>query len=99
MKVYGYAKALEYAGDGMMFVQVRIPNIHGPEDRSDYNGQPIRNYTYNKDLPWYPANILSSTPVVGDVVELQTTNEDSTEFIVTGITGGGYGGSWTNIGE
>lgn len=97
MIVYGYAKDVRYSGDGTMFVKVRIPDIHGPENRSDYNGHMVRNYVWDKDLPYYPANLLSSIPIVGDVLELQTSNEKSTDFIVSGITGGNSSITLTNV--
>ena len=97
MIVYGYAKDVRHSGDGTMYVKVRIPEIHGPADRSEYNGHIARNYVWDKDLPYYPANLLSSVPVDGDVLEMKTTSEGSTDFIVSGITGGTYSNVLTNI--
>lgn len=87
MIVYGFAKDVKYAGDGTMYVKVRIPAIHGPNDRNEYRGHMDRNYVWDKDLPYYQANILASVPVDGDILELKSPNEGSTDFIVSGITG------------
>ena len=97
MIVYGYAKDVKYSGDGTMYVRVRIPVIHGPDDRSEYKGREVRNYVWDKDLPYYQANILASVPVNGDILELQTPSEGSTDFIVTGITGSTLAQSLTNL--
>lgn len=99
MRVYGFVRDVQYGDNGTMFVKVRIPSIHGPADRGDYQGHQVRNYVYDNNLPYYRANLIGSVPVIDDVVELQSINEQTTDLIVTGITGGQYGASWTNIGE
>lgn len=97
MIVYGYAKDVKYSGDGTMYVRVRIPAIHGPNNRNEYKGHIDRNYVWDRDLPYYQANLLSSIPVDGDILELQTPSEGSTDFIVSGITGGSLAQNITNI--
>lgn len=97
MIIYGYAKDVKYGRDGTMYVRVRIPQIHGPQNRQEYRGQQSRNYTWDKDLPYYPANILSAVPQDGDIVELQTPNGGSTEFTVSGLTGANSSGIETNL--
>lgn len=88
MVVYGYVKDVKYSGDGNMYVKVRIPNIHGPDRKSEYRGHPVRNYVNTENLPYYQANLLSSVPIYGDVVELRSPNENTTTLYVSGITGG-----------
>jgi len=97
MIVYGYAKDVKYDRNGTMYVRVRVPQIHGPEDRTEYSGQQARNYTWDRDLPYYPANMLSAVPQDGDVVELQTSNDKNADFIVSGLTGATFSGIETNI--
>lgn len=52
MITFGYAKEYYYSGDSTLMVKVRIPSIHGPYRRTDSNGQTIRNYVEDKDLPF-----------------------------------------------
>ena len=90
MIVYGYAKATKYSGDGTLLIQTRIPNIHGPYQISDYKGKKIRNYTADKDLPWYPSILLPYTPGDGDVVAVASLDDTSSSWLIIGLTGGSY---------
>ncbi len=98
MIVFGYVKSYEYAGDGSLMIQVRIPSIHGPYTQSGYNGRPVRNYVSDSQLPYYPSILLPHLPSEGEVCALSTTNEKTTQFIVIGLTGGSYYAGATNIG-
>lgn len=97
MITYGYAKAYHYTNDGTLLVQVRIPSIHGAYDQSNYLGQAIRNYTLDKDLPWYPSVLLPHLPNEGEVVALASTNKSNNAFIIIGLTGGDYHTGTTNL--
>lgn len=90
MITYGYAKQYMYKDDGALYIQVRIPSIHGGYTRSDYKGQSIRNYMPDSDLPYYPSLILPSIPADGDVVVLASMDSSNNDFIVIGATGGRY---------
>lgn len=92
MIVFGYAKDYYYTGDDTIAIRVRIPNIHGPYRREDANGQTIRNYVEDKDLPYYQSLMLPRAPNDGDVVALATTSNSNTNtnFIVIGLTGASY---------
>ena len=90
MIVYGYARQTMYSGTGEFLVRVRIPNIHGPIDKRDYQGQKIKNYVEDSDLPWYPALLMPHIPTTNEVVALLSTNSANTEFLVIGLTGGQY---------
>jgi len=90
MIVFGYAKDTKYAGDGTLLIQTRIPNAHGPYRITDYNGKKIRNYTEDKDLPWYPSLLLPYLPGDGDVVALTSLDNTSSSWLVLGLTGGSY---------
>ena len=90
MIVHGYAKNHKYAGDGTLMIQVRIPSIHGPMSKYEYNGKSVRNYTDDIDLPWYQSVLMPHIPTEGEVVVLMSTNSKNTEFFVIGITGGSY---------
>ena len=92
MVVYGYAKGYQYKGDGTLFVRVRIPTIHGPYSQSEYQGKVVRNYTLDKDLPYYQSILLPHLPNEGDVVALMTTNNSENEWLVIGLTGASYSG-------
>lgn len=87
MIVYGFAKNFRYDGDGTLEVQVRIPSIHGP-----YVQSLTKNiYTRDENLPWYPAMLMPSTPIEGDVVVLENLSDGrGSQFIVLGLTGGNY---------
>lgn len=91
MIIYGYVKGYKYTGDGVLQVKVRIPSIHGPYDKSEYGGKPIRNYIDDGDLPYYPSVLLSHLPNEGEVVVMSSLDEGNSQFIVLGLTGGQYG--------
>ena len=97
MIVYGYAKNVRYTGDGTMQIQLRIPNVHGAYQMSDYKGKRARNYVADQDLPWYPALVMPQTPGDGDVVALSSLDTTSSNWLVIGITGGSYNAGATNI--
>lgn len=89
MIVYGFVKQYRYTGDGTMLIQVRIPSIHGPINKSEYKGQKIRSYTEDNDLPWYPSVLLPYLPNEGEVVMLSSINaSQSSGFVIIGLTGG-----------
>lgn len=90
MVVYGYAKDYKYSGDGTLQIRVRIPNVHGPYNRSEYKGQVPRNYTYDADLPYYPSLLLPHLPSEGEVVALTSLDTTSSNWLVIGLTGGSY---------
>ena len=90
MVVYGYVYDTMYTGTGELMVQVRIPNIHGPIDQRDYQGQRVKNYTKDENLPWYPALLMPHMPKYLEVVCLMSVNSANNEFIVIGLTGGQY---------
>lgn len=85
MLTYGIAKENTTRDDGTLWIKVRIPSIHGAESQSDYNGQTIRNYVYDKDLPWFQSILMSDIPNSGDTVVLSSINESNNRFIVLGI--------------
>lgn len=99
MVVNGYVKDYKYAGDGTLLVQVRIPAIHGPMNPREFNGQQVRSYTRDGDLPFYQSVLLPHLPTEGEVVMLMSTNERTTEFVVIGLTGGSYYSSKSNTGD
>lgn len=87
MIVYGFAKQYQYAGDGTLKVQVRIPSVDGPYRQTSAR-EP---YTLDKDLPWFDSLLLPTMPADGDVVALASTNDGkSSDFIVIGLTGGNF---------
>lgn len=90
MIVNGYVKSYKYAGDGTLMIQVRIPTIHGPMDQKEYQGNSVRGYVRDADLPYYPSLLLPHMPAEGEVVVLISKNDKSTEFVVIGLTGGSY---------
>jgi len=92
---YGYVKDTRYENDGTLMIKVRIPNIHGPNSQKEYKGKVVRNYTFDADLPFYPALQMSPLPVTDEVVALLSTNDSNSNFLVIGSTGGHY---ITNIG-
>jgi len=98
MVTFGYAIKHNYTADGTLQIQVRIPSIHGPFRLSDYGGQPVRNYTAEEDLPFYPSLILPHLPRYGDVVALTSLNEGRIDFMVMGLTGGSHSTSATGSG-
>lgn len=97
MIVYGYVKNSKYAGDGTLQLQVRVPNVHGPYSLSDYKGKKVRNYTDDKDLPWYPSLLLPHIPVEGEVVALTSLDTSPSNWMVIGMTGGSYNAGVTNL--
>lgn len=97
MITYGYVKGYKYSNDGTLFIQVRIPSIHGAYKQSDYRGQTIRNYVYDNDLPWYPSILLPHLPTEGEVVALESVNHANNRFLVIGLTGGSYALGATNL--
>lgn len=91
MIVYGYVKEYMYTGDGTLMIKTRIPQIHGPMDQREYNGQQVRGYVRDEDLPWYPSVLLPHLPNEGEVVMLTSTSESSSSsFAILGLTGGSY---------
>lgn len=97
MIVYGYAKGYKYSGDGTLQIQVRIPNVHGAYSLTDYKGKTVRNYTADKDLPWYPSLLLPHLPAEGEVVAISSLDSSSSSWMVIGLTGGSYNAGVTNI--
>ena len=97
MVVYGYAKGYRYTGDGTLQIQVRIPNVHGAYQLSDYKGKRVRNYTADENLPWYPSLLLPHEPNEGEVVALCSLDSSSSSWLVLGLTGGSYNNGATNI--
>lgn len=95
MIIYGYAKGYQYRNDGVLLVRVRIPSMHGPYKQADANGQTIRNYTRDADLPYYPSLLLPHLPIEGEVVALSSMDTKNTNFMVIGITGGSYASGFT----
>lgn len=95
MIVNGYVKEYMYAGDGTLMIKVRIPSIHGPMNQRDYNGQQVRNYVRDEELPYYPSVLLPHLPNDGEVVALASLNEGTTEMMVIGLTGGSYYNTFT----
>lgn len=79
-----------YTGAGTLMIQVRIPNIHGPIDQREYNGQKVRNYTSDENLPWYPSVLLPHLPNTNEIVVLASINSSNSDWIVIGMTGGEY---------
>ena len=85
MLTYGIAKENTTRDDGTLWIKVRIPSIHGADSQSAYGGQTIRNYVYDKDLPWFQSILMSDIPNSGDTVVLSSINESNNRFIVLGI--------------
>lgn len=90
MIVFGYAKDYYYSGDGTLYVRVRIPSIHGAYKQSEYNGKLVRNYTLDRDLPYYQSLLLPHLPNEGEVVALSTMDDSPNHLIIIGLTGGSY---------
>ncbi len=90
MVIYGYAIDYMYAGTGNLYIQVRIPNIHGPYTLEEYRGQKVTNYVKDENLPWYPSLLLPHLPSTGEIVALTSVNDSHSEWIVIGLTGGQY---------
>lgn len=90
MIVYGYAIEYMYSGTGELLIKTRIPNIHGPYSQREYQGQKVKNYTADENLPWYPSILLSHLPNNGEVVVLASVNDSNSDWIIIGLTGGQY---------
>lgn len=99
MITFGYAKDYKYTNDGTLMIQVRIPSVHGAYKQSNYMGKPIRNYTLDADLPWYPSVLLPHLPTEGEVVAIAGMNNANSDFLVIGLTGGSYFNGLTNLGR
>ena len=97
MIVYGYVKDYKYSGDGTMLIQVRVPNVHGAYQKSDYRGKKIRNYTEDANLPWYPSLLLPHEPADGEVVALTSLDTSPSNWLVIGLTGGSYNTGATSL--
>ena len=98
MIVYGYAKEYRYGGDGTLYVQVRIPSIHGPYVQQNAHGQTVRNYVRDTDLPYYQSILLPHLPNEGEVVALTSLDTSANQWLVIGLTGGSYSMGATNLG-
>lgn len=97
MITFGYAKGYQYANDGTLMIQVRIPSVHGAYELSAYRGRQPRNYVRDEDLPWIQSVLLPQMPSEGDVVVVASLNSGNHDFIVLGMTGGSYNSGATNI--
>ena len=97
MIVYGYAKDVKYSGDGTLLIQVRVPNVHGAYQKSDYKGKSIKNYTEDENLPWYPSLLLPHEPADGEVVALTSLDTSPSNWLVIGLTGGSYNTGATSL--
>ena len=97
MIVYGYAKNYKYTNEGTLLIQVRIPSIHGPMYKKDFNGKTVSKYTQDSDLPWVQSLLLPHLPSDGDVVALSSTDTTSNNWLVIGLTGGQYSKYAENI--
>ena len=96
MITFGYVKQYQFAGDGTLMIQTRIPSIHGPYDISGYRGQAVRNYVRDEDLPYYQSVLLPHLPTEGEVVAVASLNSANTEYLIIGLTGGSYWSSLAN---
>lgn len=90
MIVFGYVRQYEYANDGTLMLQVRIPQIHGPYSITEAKGIQMKTYTKDEDLPWYQSVLLPHLPVQGEVVMLSSMNTTPNEWVVLGLTGASY---------
>lgn len=91
MIIFGYAKGYKYDQAGCLWIQVRIPQIHGPYKQRSENGTHVRNYTQDGALPYYQSLLLPYLPTEGEVVALSTMDDSVNELIVIGLTGATYG--------
>lgn len=94
---YGYAMDSKYGGDGNLYIKVRIPSVHGPYDQKEYRGKQVRRYVLDSNLPWYPSVILPHMPAHGEVVALVAVDDYGSSFLITGLMGGSYVGTQTNL--
>lgn len=90
MTTFGYALDYKYAGDGTLYIQTRIPSIHGPMDQREYKGNIVRNYTLDSNIPYYPSILLPHLPNYGDVVAVTSLNSSNNQFLIIGLTGGNF---------
>ena len=90
MITLGYAITYRYAANGTTEVQVRIPNVHGPMNKSEYQGKTANGYVEEKDLPYFMSVIMPHMPSYGDVVVLEAVSENKHRWVVIGMTGGNY---------
>lgn len=90
MITFGYAKQSYYDNCGTLYIQVRIPSIHGPNSQTDYRGQAVRNYTSDENLPFYPSLRLPEVPSYNEVVALAAMDTSNNQLLVIGSTGGQY---------
>ena len=90
MILLGYAIKYRYADNGTTEIQVRIPNIHGPMNKSEYQGKTAKGYVDEKDLPYYMSVIMPHMPSYGDVVVLESVSDNANRWVVIGLTGGNY---------
>lgn len=97
MVMYGYAKDYKYTSDGGLLIQVRIPNIHGARNRSDYKGLPIRNYVDDVNLPYYPSLLLKDLPTYDQTVALIPVDSSNSSFLVLGPVSGLYMAGVTEV--
>lgn len=97
MITFGYAKSYYYTGDGTLMIQCRIPSIHGPYSKKNYNGKTVRNYTEDGALPYYPSLLLPHLPTDGEVVAIASLDPAKSNMLVIGLTGGSYNAGATNL--
>ena len=97
MIIFGYAKEYRYTNDSTLMIRVRVPSIHGPYSLHDANGQLVRNYVNDADLPFYQSLLLPHLPGEGDVVALSAMDSSSNDFLVIGLTGASYSSGVTNV--
>lgn len=98
MIIFGYAKGYRYSGDGTLYIQVRIPSIHGPYVQQSADGKIVRNYVQDTSLPYYQSILLPHLPNEGEVVALSSLDTSGNQWIVIGLTGGSYSMGVTNLG-
>lgn len=90
MIVFGYVRQYQYANDGTLLIQVRVPQIHGPYNITETRGIQLKTYTQDDDLPWCQSVLLPHLPVQGEVVMLSSMNETANNWVVLGLTGASY---------
>ena len=96
MIVYGFAKQYKYTSEGTLLIQTRIPSIHGPFYRSDYDGKSIKRYTLDEDLPWIQSILLPHLPMDGEVVAITSVDSTANNWLIIGLTGGHYSSYLSN---
>lgn len=98
MLITGYAKDYYYDSSSCMYIRVRIPNIHGAYKQQEYEGQQIKNYTLDENLPYYRSIELPRAPREGDIVLLASTSDgNGSERVVIGLMGSSYNDGKTII--